>query len=177
MDYFARLVVGLPQAEPCVAINHQLRDGAYVAATTRLRVGSLFARDHNPRLGWIRSISAFHRDIPMARLCAGRNRLVRGAYPGIRWRHVVRGSVLTPYVWWSCLWVALVLALWLASESPEAAKDRADCRVAVYYTWAESIGVHLDIVMESLHSSRRAEWYRLYRRSSDHVVDSGPTWG
>ena len=92
MDYFARLVVGLPQAEPCVAINHKLRDGTYVAAVTRLRVGSLFARDHNPRLGWIRSISAFHRDIPMARLCAGRNRLVRGAYPGIRWRHVARGS-------------------------------------------------------------------------------------
>ena len=92
MDYFARLVVGLPQGKPCVAINHQLGDGPYLAAVSRLRVSSLFARDHNPRLGWIRSIFAFYRDIPMAKLCAGRNRLVRGAYPGIRWRHVARGS-------------------------------------------------------------------------------------
>jgi hypothetical protein len=91
MDHSARLVVGLPQGEPCVAINHQLRDGTYVAAVARLRVGSLLARDHNPCLGWIRSISAFHRDIPMAKLCAGRHRLLRGAYPGIRWRHVARG--------------------------------------------------------------------------------------
>jgi hypothetical protein len=91
MDHSSRLVVELPQAEPCVAINHQLRDGTYVAAVARLRVGSLFARDHNPCLGWIRSISAFHRDIPMAKLCARRRRLMHGAYPGIRWRYVARG--------------------------------------------------------------------------------------
>ena len=91
MDHPARLVVGLPQAEPCVAIDHQLRDGAYVAAVAGLRVGSLFARGHNPYLDWIRSISAFHRDIPVAKLCAGRHRLMRGAYPGVRWRHVARG--------------------------------------------------------------------------------------
>lgn len=30
-----------------------------------------------------------------------------------------------PYVWWSCLWVALVLALWLAEDLGEAEKDRA----------------------------------------------------
>ena len=91
MDHSARLVVGLPQAEPCVAINHQLRDGTYVAAVAGLRVGSLFARDHNPCLGWIRSISAFHRDIPMAKVCVGGHRLMRGAYPGVRRRHVARG--------------------------------------------------------------------------------------
>ena len=39
---------------------------------------------------------------------------------------LLAGRLLTPYIWWSCLWVALVLALWLASESPEAVKDRAD---------------------------------------------------
>jgi glucan phosphoethanolaminetransferase (alkaline phosphatase superfamily) len=38
---------------------------------------------------------------------------------------LLAGRLLTPYIWWSCLWVALVLALWLASESPEAVKDRA----------------------------------------------------
>ena len=90
MDHSARLVLELPQAEPCVAINHQLRDGTLVAAVARLCFGSLFARDRDPCLGWIRSISAFHRDIPMAKLCAGRYRLMRGPYPGVRWRHVAR---------------------------------------------------------------------------------------
>ncbi len=39
---------------------------------------------------------------------------------------LLAGRLLTPYIWWSCLWVALALALWLANESPEAVKDRAD---------------------------------------------------
>ena len=91
MDHSARLVVGLRQAESCAAINHRLGDGTCVAAVARLRVGSLFARDHNPCLGWIRFISAFHRDLPMAKLCAGCHRLMRYVYPGVRWRHVARG--------------------------------------------------------------------------------------
>ena len=92
MDHSARLVVGLRQAESCAAIKHRLGDGTCVAAVVRLRVRSLFARDHNPCLGWIRFISAFHRDLPMAELCAGCHRLMRCAYPGVRWRHVARGS-------------------------------------------------------------------------------------
>jgi hypothetical protein len=103
-----------------------LRDGTYAAAVACLRVGSLFARDHNPYLGWIRSISAFHRDIPMAKFCAGRHRLMRGAYPAYVGGMLFAGRLLTPYIWWSCLCVALALALWLANESPEAVKDRAD---------------------------------------------------
>ena len=39
---------------------------------------------------------------------------------------LLAGRLLTPYIWWSCLWVALVLALWLASENPGAVKDQAD---------------------------------------------------
>lgn len=39
---------------------------------------------------------------------------------------LLAGRLLTPYIWWSSLWVALVLALWLANESPEAVKGRAD---------------------------------------------------
>ena len=39
---------------------------------------------------------------------------------------LLAGRLLTPYIWWFCMWLALVLALWLASESPEAVKDRAD---------------------------------------------------
>jgi hypothetical protein len=91
MDYSARLVVGLPQAEPRVAINHQLGDGTYVAAIARLCVSSLFVRDRDSYLGWIRSIPARHWDIPMAKLCAGRHCLMRGACPGVRWRNVARG--------------------------------------------------------------------------------------
>jgi hypothetical protein len=93
MDHSARLVVGLPQVEPCVAINHRLRDGTYVAAVARLCVGSLFARDRDPCLGWIRSLSACRRDIRMAKVCAGLHRVMRGAYPGVCWRHVARGPV------------------------------------------------------------------------------------
>jgi len=91
MDHSARLVVALSQAEPCVAINHQLRDGTDVADVARLCVGSLFVRDHDPCLGWVRSIFAFHRDISMAKLCVGRDRISRGACPGVHWRHVARG--------------------------------------------------------------------------------------
>ena len=32
---------------------------------------------------------------------------------------LLAGRLLTPYIWWFCLWVALVLALWRASESTE----------------------------------------------------------
>jgi len=39
---------------------------------------------------------------------------------------LLAGRLLTPYIWWSCLWVALILALWLASERPQAVKDQAD---------------------------------------------------
>ena len=84
--------MGLPQAEPCVAINHQPRDGTDVADVARLCVGSLLARDRDPCMAWICSILAIHRDISMAKLCAGCDRFSRGANPGVRWRHIARGS-------------------------------------------------------------------------------------
>ncbi len=39
---------------------------------------------------------------------------------------LLAGRLLTPYIWWSSLWVALVLALWLTSESPQVLKNRTE---------------------------------------------------
>lgn len=61
----------------------------------------------------------------MAKLCAATASAVV-LIPAYIGGMLLAGRLLTPYIWWSCLWVVLVLALWLASESPWAVKDRTD---------------------------------------------------